>query len=293
MKPAPFLYEAPTSLVEALTLLAQHGFDAKPLAGGQSLVPAMNFRLAMPGVLVDLNGLPELGGVRRENGRFRIGAMVRQRTLEKDAELAAAVPLLAQTLPHIAHPQIRNRGTIGGSLAHADPAAELPVVCVALDARFRLQSTESDRWVRAADFFTGLFMTARADEELLTEIELPVTPPQTGTAFVELARRHGDYALAGVAAVVGLHVDGRIAHARLVYLNAGEKPVVAQEAGQMLVGERPSTELFAAAAQKAAVHEIAPVDDVHATAAYKRHLAQVLTQRALQQAVQNAVNNSR
>jgi len=292
MKPAPFLYEAPTSLVEALDLLAQHGFDAKPLAGGQSLVPAMNFRLAMPGVLVDLNGLPELGGIRRENGRFRIGAMVRQRTLEKDADLAAAVPLLAQTLPHIAHPQIRNRGTLGGSLAHADPAAELPVVCVALDARFRLQSTNSDRWVAAADFFTGLFMTARADEELLTEIELPVTPQGTGTAFVELARRHGDYALAGVAAVVGLHTDGHIGHARLVYLNAGEKPVVAKEAGQMLVGERPSAELFAAAAQKAAVHEIAPVDDVHASAAYKRHLARVLTQRALQQAAQNAANNS-
>ncbi|GAB4264880.1 MAG: xanthine dehydrogenase family protein subunit M [Candidatus Promineifilaceae bacterium] len=292
MKPAPFLYEAPTSLVEALSLLAQHGFDAKPLAGGQSLVPAMNFRLAMPGVLVDLNGLPELRGMRRENGRFRIGAMVRQRVLEKDVELAAAVPLLAQALPHIAHPQIRNRGTIGGSLAHADPAAELPVVCVALDARFRLQSTESDRWVTAVDFFTGLFMTARADEELLTEIELPVTPPGTGTAFVELARRHGDYALAGVAAVVKLRADGHIAHARLVYLNAGEKPVVAWEAGQMLAGERPSAELFTAAAQKAAVHEINPVDDVHASATYKRHLTQVLTKRALQQAVQNADGNS-
>lgn len=287
MKPAPFEYIAPQSVDEALAALAAHGFDAKPLAGGQSLVPVMNFRLTQPAVLVDLNPLAELDFVRLEGDELRLGAMVRQRRLERDPLVAQHAPLVHEAMPHIAHPQIRNRGTLGGSLAHADPAAELPVLAVALNGRLRLRSANGERWVAARDFFTGLFETARMDEELLVEAALPLLPPRTGVAFQEMARRHGDYALAGVAAVVTLDEAGFCTAVRLVYLNAGEKPVVAQQAAQILVGELYSEELVgetAAAAQK----EIDPVSDVHATADYKRHLAGVLTRRALQRAFTQA-----
>ncbi len=289
MKPAPFAYVAPQSLAEALAAMEEYGFDAKLLAGGQSLVPVMNFRLAQPAVLVDLNGVAELDFMRREaDGRFQFGAMVRQRQLERDPLIAEHLPLLHEVMPHIAHPQIRNRGTFGGSIAHADPAGELPVIAVALNGRFRLQSTHSDRWVDASDYFTGLFETACGDEEILTEIELPPLPPRAGTAFMEVARRHGDYALSGVAAVVTVDDDGRCASARLVYLNAGETPVVADEAAAMLVGEVVSDELLAATAVHASQNEIQPTSDIHATAEFKCHLAKVLTIRALRQAFERA-----
>lgn len=285
MKPAPFEYVAPQSLAEALAAMQEYGFDAKLLAGGQSLVPVMNFRLAQPGALVDLNGVTELDFMRREaDGRFRFGAMVRQRQLERDPLIAEHLPLLHEVMPHIAHPQIRNRGTFGGSLAHADPAGELPVIAVALHGRFRLQSANGDRWVDASDYFTGLFETACGDEEILTEIELPPLPPRTGTAFMEVARRHGDYALSGVAAVVTVDGDGRCTAARLVYLNAGEVPVVAGEAAGMLVGEMVSEELLTDTAVHASQNEIQPTGDIHATTEFKTHLAKVLTIRALQQA---------
>ncbi|HID51626.1 MAG TPA: xanthine dehydrogenase family protein subunit M [Anaerolineae bacterium] len=272
MKPAPFEYIAPQSLAEALAAMQEYGFDAKLLAGGQSLVPVMNFRLAQPGALVDLNGVTELDFMRREaDGRFRFGAMVRQRQLERDPLIAEHLPLLHEVMPHIAHPQIRNRGTFGGSLAHADPAGELPVIAVALNGRFRLQSTNSDRWVNASDYFTGLFETACSDEEILTEIELPPLPPRAGTAFMEVARRHGDYALSGVAAVVTVDDDGRCTSARLVYLNAGEVPVVAHEAAGMLVGEMASDELLGDTAVHASQNEIQPTGDIHATAEFKTH----------------------
>src|SRR5690349_387211 len=236
MKPAPFEYQAPASLPAALAALARHGGDAKLLAGGQSLIPVMNFRLAQPAVLVDINKLTELDFVRRgEDGSLHIGALVRQRRLEREPLVAEAAPLLREAVPFVAHPQIRNRGTFGGSLAHADPAAELPAVAVALGARFRLRKEGSERWVEAGDFFAGLFTTALEPDELLVEAAIPPLSPRTGWAFLEIARRHGDYAQAGVAALVTLGVDGRCREARLVYLSAGDAPVDAREAARLLV----------------------------------------------------------
>jgi carbon-monoxide dehydrogenase medium subunit len=264
--------------------MAEHGTEAKLLAGGQSLVPVMNFRLAQPTLIVDINDLAELDAVRRENGVLRLGAMVRQRTLEFDETVAANLPLLQETMPYIAHPQIRNRGTLGGSLAHADPAAELPVLAVLLHGRFHLQRQNHSRWVDAADFFTGLFSTALAPEEILTEVELPLLPARTGTAFVELARRHGDFAQAGVAVTVTLDAAGLCQEARLVYLNVGEIPMVAEQTAASLQGQPLNEDTIRAAAEMATQNEIEPTTDVHATAAYKRHLAQVLTIRALKRA---------
>jgi aerobic carbon-monoxide dehydrogenase medium subunit len=288
MKPAPFEYEAPESLPAALSLLARYGGEAKLLAGGQSLVPVLNFRLAQPAVLIDLNRLPDLGFVRRSAaGGLAIGAMTRQRTLERDPLVAELAPLLHEAVPFIAHPQIRNRGTLGGSLAHADPAAELPVVAVALGARLRLAREGGERWVEARGFFAGLFTTALEPEEILVEVELPPPPPRTGWAFLESARRHGDYAQAGVAARVSLDADGRCREAGLTYLSLGSGPLAAPEAARVLVGELPSPAAFAAAAA-AAQEAIHPGSDVHASAAFKRHLARVLTVRALAQATARA-----
>jgi len=292
MKPAPFEYAAPATLAAALDLKAEHGDEAKFLAGGQSLVPAMNFRLVQAALLIDLNGLPELDFVRTDQtGELRIGGMTRQRRLERVPLGAARAPLLHETMPWVAHPQIRNRGTLGGSLAHADPAAELPVVALALQARLRAQSAGGERWIDAADFFVGLFTTALAPDEMLVEIALPPLPAHTGTAFVEFARRRGDYALMGVAAVVTLDDAGLIRQARLVYLNAGEGPLLAARAAGQLAGRPPAAERMAEAARLAAETEIAPSGNVHASVAYQRHLAAVLTRRALQRAVERAQRN--
>ncbi|HEX6863376.1 MAG TPA: xanthine dehydrogenase family protein subunit M [Thermoanaerobaculia bacterium] len=289
MKPAPFEYQAPASLPAALAALARHGGDAKLLAGGQSLIPVMNFRLAQPAVLVDINKLSELDFVRRgEDGSLRIGALVRQRRLEREPLVAEAAPLLREAVPFIAHPQIRNRGTLGGSLAHADPAAELPAVAVALGARFRLRKEGGERWVEAGDFFAGLFTTALTPDELLVEVSIPPLAPRTGWAFLEIARRHGDYAQAGVAALVTLGEDGRCREARLVYLSAGDAPVDAREAARLLVGEEIGPPVAEAAAEKASKDEMSPFGDIHATADFKRHLARVLTRRALLQAAARA-----
>ena len=186
MKPAPFEYHAPGSVDEVLALLAEHGDEAKVLAGGQSLVPTMNFRLAQPEVLIDLNRVAELDHLRVEGSELRIGAMTRQRTVERSALVAERAPLLTETLPWIAHPQIRNRGTFGGALAHADPAAELPAVTLALGARFRARRRGAERWIAAGGFFTGLFETALGPDELLVEVALPELGPRTGWAFREV-----------------------------------------------------------------------------------------------------------
>lgn len=294
MKPAPFDYFAPTSLREALALLAEHGYDAKPLAGGQSLVPTMNFRLAQPAVLVDLNHIPDLSYIRLgPDGSLHIGAMTRHSTVEQDPLVAQHQPLLHETMPHIAHRQIRNRGTIGGSLAHADPAAELPAVAVALDARFRLVSQKGERWVAAKDFFVGLFATDLRAGELLTEVVFPPMPPRAGYAFDEVARRPGDYAMAGLATVVVLDDAGRCQQARLVYLSVGEGPTPAPKAAAVLQGQRPTPELIAQAAETAATLDLDPVADIHASAAYRRHLCQVLARRTLTKAFERAASGGR
>jgi len=289
MKPAPFAYLAPASLAAALAALDQHGYDAKLLAGGQSLIPVMNFRLAQPGVIVDLNRVPGLDQIERnEAGGLRLGAMARHSHLEHSETIATLAPLLSEAIPYIAHPQIRSRGTLGGSLAHADPAAELPAITVALEARFRLQRANGERWVGAEDFYRSLFMTALEPEEILVEVAIPPLPANTGHAFLEIARRHGDYAQAGVAALLTLDEDGVCRKARLVYLNLGEVPRVAYQAATALIGNRPSPSLLDEVARTAAQEEIDPTDDIHATAAYKRHLAYVLGKRALQQAATRA-----
>ncbi|MYH60407.1 MAG: xanthine dehydrogenase family protein subunit M [Caldilineaceae bacterium SB0675_bin_29] len=288
MKPAAFDYFAPGTVDEALGLLADYGGDAKPLAGGQSLVPTMNFRLAQPAVLVDLNGIEELFFIREEEGGLRCGAMTRQRSVERSALVQRISPLLHEAMPHIAHSQIRNRGTIGGSLAHADPAAELPVLAVALDARMYVRSVTDARWVSARDFYMGLFATAMLPEEMLVEVAFPTLPSGSGWAFDEVARQHGNYAMCGAAAVVGL--DGRrvVERARLVFLSVGEGPVEAEQAAALLVGEQPNAEAIRAAAETAATQDIDPVGDIHAGPAFRRHLARVIAERVLTRACERA-----
>lgn len=288
MKPAPFQYFAPTTIEQALTLLSEHD-DAKILAGGQSLVPVMNFRLARPSVLVDLNRIDELFYIRERDQGVAIGAMTRQRTVERSPIIGRLAPLVAETMPFIAHPQIRNRGTFGGSLAHADPAAELPAVAVALDAKLKVIGRKSERWVQAKDFFTGLFSTTLQPDELLAEVLIPRTPPRTGWAFQETARRHGDFALAGAACTLTLDPAGKCANARLVLLSLGDRPIDAQGAVRPLIGETPNPQAIDAVA--AGVDgEIDPQSDVHASAAFRRHLAKVLTRRVLESAAARALN---
>jgi carbon-monoxide dehydrogenase medium subunit len=284
MKPPPFKYYAPTTLDEALALMAEHDDEAKALAGGQSLIPTMNFRLAQPGVLVDLNNIPELSFIRPTNGGITIGAMTRQRQVERSAMVAEHAPLVTETMPYIAHPQIRNRGTFGGSIAHADPAAELPALAVALDAQLRVRSHTGERWLPANEFFVDLFTTALATDELLVEVSLPPMPPRTGYAFAEVSRRRGDYALVGAAATVTLDNNNRCERIRLVYFSVGNGPVEAYQAAGLLQGQKLSAEAIRAAAEIAATQDIDPPGDIHASAAFRRHLAKVLAQRVLTKA---------
>jgi aerobic carbon-monoxide dehydrogenase medium subunit len=288
VKPAPFEYFRPRSLDEALSLLAEHGGDAKALAGGQSLIPAMNFRLATPSVLVDLNALGELSYIRDDSGGVTIGGMTRQRALERSTLVSDRVPLVAETMPHIAHPAIRNRGTIGGSLAHADPAAELPAVTLALNARFVVSSTSGAREVAADEFFIGLFTTTVQPGELLTEIRIPPAPARSGFAFQEISRRHGDFALVGVAAAVQLDDNGGCVNARIALLSVGDTPMLAEQASKTLMGQAPSAGSIRAAADAAATRDIDPSSDIHASARYRRQLANVLTRRVLERAFQRA-----
>jgi CO/xanthine dehydrogenase FAD-binding subunit len=288
VKPAPFEYFSPPTLDDALSLLAEHGSDAKPLAGGQSLIPAMNFRLATPSVLVDLNAIASLSYITEHGNGLRIGGMTRQRALECSGAVAQHAPLIAATMPFVAHAAIRTRGTLGGSLAHADPAAELPAVMLALDARFTLQSRGGSRIVSASDFFLGLFTTAIEPGELLIEVDVPDSPPQTGVAFQEISRRHGDFALAGAAAVVALDDAGLCTRARVALLSLSDRPVLASHAASALVGHTPSLEAIRAAAEAAAEHDIDPTSDLHASSAYRRQLAAVLTRRVLERAFADA-----
>jgi len=289
MKPAPFEYFAPTSVEQALALLAEHGYEAKVLAGGQSLVPMMNFRLVQPSVLVDLNSIPDLGFIQPGvDGGLRLGALTRHHQVEVDPLVAERTPLLHEAMPKIGYPQIRRRGTLGGSLAHADPSAELVAVSVALDGRFRLRSPRGERWVPATEFFVGLFTTVLDPDELLVEVELPALPARSGCSLMEVARRHHDFALVGVAAVVTLDERGACQQARLVFLSAGDRPMQAHRAAEALRGQAPTPDAIRAAAEIAASNEIDPSSDIHATADFRRHLAKVLALRALEQACRRA-----
>lgn len=288
MKPAPFDYYLPASIDEALDLKARLGGEARFLAGGQSLVPAMNFRLAQPAALIDLNELTGLTVIAEgSDGGLRLGAMVRHRDLERRPEVARRHPLLHEAAAQVAHPQIRNRGTLGGNLAHAEPASELPAVMVALGARMHARSANGERWISAADFFTGPLSTALSDDELLAEIALPALPARSGTCFLEVARRRGDFALMGVAATLTLDPDGRCVAARLVYCSADDRPFDAMEAAAALIGEPVAAPAIAAAAA-AAARAVRPSGSIHASVAFQRHLAEALTFRAVARAGERA-----
>jgi carbon-monoxide dehydrogenase medium subunit len=285
LKPPEFDYAAPGSLAEAVALL-EGDDDAKVLAGGQSLVPLLNFRLAAPSLLVDLRRVPGLDGIEQSDGVVRIGAMVRQRDVE-ESPVAEAVPLLREALRHVAHPQIRSRGTIGGSIAHADPAAELPALLVALDGRVRAVSSRGERWIEARDLYRGFFTTSLEPAEVLAEVELPAAAPRTGAACVEVARRAGDYALCGSLAQVTLADGGAIDDVRVALIGVESRPPRATRVEEALRGEEPTPERLAGASARAAVG-LDPPGDVQASAAYRRHLARVLTRRALELAVERA-----
>jgi len=289
MKPAPFKYICATSLEHALSLKAQHGDEAKFLAGGQSLIPTMNFRLARPAVLIDINEIAGLAGIHITAGPTRVGPLTRYRALQRDAAFAGSFPLIAEALPHIAHPQIRNRGTIGGNLSHADPASELPAIALALGARFRLQAAKQERWVEASNFFVGALTTDLKPDEMLVEIELPPAKPRTGTSFMEIARRRGDFAIAGVAAMVTIGDRQECTEVRLTFCGVGETPVNASSAARSLIGY-VATEAALRDISASVQTMIDPGGSVQATADYQRHIAGVLAERALQTAYQRARN---
>jgi carbon-monoxide dehydrogenase medium subunit len=286
VKPPAFEYVAVASTEEAVAQLAAHGDDARILAGGQSLMPILNMRLATPGRLVDLNRVAALSYIVERAGGVAIGAMTRQRTAERSALVATAVPLIAEALPWVGHSAIRNRGTIGGSLAHADPAAELPAVAVCLNARLTVRGPAGERTLAARDFFRGYLTTALAPTELLTEVWFPSALPGSGAAWIEFARRHGDYALVGVAAVVTLE-GSTVRQAALAVIGVDGVPVRVMDAERLLIGGPLSAESMAAAAESVR-RTLEPHDDIHATAAYRRHLAGILTVRALTRAGERA-----
>jgi CO/xanthine dehydrogenase FAD-binding subunit len=286
MKPAPFDHCAPTDVDEVLTLLREHAPDARLLAGGQSLVPLLNFRLSRPSMLIDLNKIPDLAYIRDAGDHIAIGAMTRERAVENSELVRSKAPLLHEATLNIAHLPIRSRGTIGGSIANADPAAEYPAVATALDCIMVARSSRGERLIAAADFFEDVLTTALEPDELLVEIRVPPLPPASGTAFVEIARRHGDFALAGVAAQVTLAGE-TVSDIRLAACGVGSGPVRLAAAEAVILKEGVGERSVAAAAKEAA-EEVDPSGDLHATEAYRRRLTGVMTTRALTRAIERA-----
>jgi carbon-monoxide dehydrogenase medium subunit len=280
VKSPPFEYFAPRSLDEALALLQEHGDEAKVLAGGQSLIPILALRLAHPAVLIDIGGIDTLGELSC-NGVLTIGATVTQRRAERSADIASASPLIAEALPQVAHPQIRNRGTVGGSVAHADPAAELPAVMLALDAVMTIRGATGTRTVAAADFFQSYLETAVGIDELLIDVRVPIVAATgVGASFQEISRRHGDFALAGAATQIELDGDGRVRSANIAFCGVASTPVRADAATTSLVGRVLDDAAIAEVARLAAA-DLDPPSDVHATGAYRKHIAGVLASRTL------------
>jgi len=289
MKPAAFDYYAPTSVDEALETVAQLGYDGKVLAGGQSLIPAMNFRMALPAALVDLNSVPELSYIRpTDEGGILIGTMTRDSAVEFSDLVKARAPMVSETMPHVAHPQIRNRGTFGGCLAHADPTAQLPAVVTALNARYHIRGSGGDRWISSEEFYTGPFATAIEPDEMLIEIEIPAMAQRTGSSYRQVARQVGAQALVGAASVLTLDDAGRVMEARIALTSVGEVPVMANQAISLLVGEVLTADTIIAAAEAAATVDIDPGGDIHCSAEYRRHLTRVLTRQSLTEALERA-----
>jgi carbon-monoxide dehydrogenase medium subunit len=285
VKPPAVKYALAGSVKEAIALLSEHGTDAKVLAGGQSLVPLMNFRLARPSVLVDINRLDELDYIRTENGHLTVGAMTRQRDLETSPAVAAAVPLLSEAMRYVGHVTTRNRGTVGGSIAHADPAAELPALVAGLGAELLVEGPDGPRSIAAQDFFVSTFTPAIEFDELLTGIRWPRLPAGTGTAVEELSRRHGDFAIAAAFAAVHLAADGSIDLVRLAASGVDSVPVRLHPAEAILTGSQPTPDVVDAAVASVA-DSVRPTDDIHAPAAYRLDMAAVLVRRALMKAIE-------
>ena len=285
MKPANFEYHDPSTLEEALDLLAQFGDGARPLAGGQSLVPLMNFRLLRPAHLIDLNGVRDLSYLRVDDGGLRIGTMTRQRQLERSTEVANGWPLLNEATGFIGHTQIRNRGTVGGSLAHAFPSAELPVAMVTLGASFVLFGKNRDRTVSADNFFLSYMTTVAEPDELLTEIKVPKLPINTGWSYQEVSRRHGDFALGGAAALVKLDPNGSMAHVRLTV--TGVTPYRMKKTEETLLGQKPSEGIIRDAV-RAAIEGSEQDSDIHASAEYRGNACEAMGERALLEAAKRA-----
>jgi CO/xanthine dehydrogenase FAD-binding subunit len=288
MKPPSFEYAAPSTVGEAVSLLQQHGSEAKILAGGQSLMPLLNMRFARPTALIDLRRVAELDTIREENGGLAIGAMTTKRAVERSAIIESRQPLLHEATLWIAHPQIRNRGTVGGSMAHADPAAEYPAVALATGAEFRAVGPGGERTVAAEDFFVTYLTTALDENEVLTEVRVPALPERTGWSIQEVARRRGDFAMVGTAVTLTLDGTGRFSDARIVLFGVGPTPLRARGAERVVVGEAPGEAIFAEAGRKANEELDEPLSDVHASAEYRRALVQVLTRRGLAEAAGRA-----
>jgi aerobic carbon-monoxide dehydrogenase medium subunit len=287
MKPPRFDYHAPTSVDEVLALLDEHGDEAKVLAGGQSLVPLLSMRLARPSQLIDINDVAGLSGISVDNGHVVFGATTREREAESSADVRNYLPLMAEALPNIGHVSIRNRGTVGGSIAHADASAELPAVATTTGAEMVLISSRGERVLPADEFFQGHFTTAMADDELLTQVRIPRSPAGAGWAFQEVARRHGDFAMVGVAAMVALDANSRIDQARLCFFGVADRAIRAGAVEASLVGAEATTDVFSAAAAEAVV-EFEPASDIHGSSEYRRHLARVTARRALEAAAGRA-----
>ncbi len=287
MKPAPFEYVVPEALAEALDLLRQRAGDARVLAGGQSLVPLLNFRLVRPAALVDINGLSEVAYIRRTGGNIAIGAGTRQRQVLASGEVGETCPLLSEAVRYIGHPAIRNRGTVGGSIAHADPAAELPLVVAALDAEMVVHSSRGERSLKPDEFCVTFLTTAMEPDEILVEVRFPSLGPRTGWSFQEVSRRYGDFALVAVAATVTLDERGRCQNVRVALGGVGGTPVRAGAVEQAITGAGPTEAALAEAAQLVN-GEIEPAADIHASAEYRSEVAAVLVRRALQTAVERA-----
>jgi CO/xanthine dehydrogenase FAD-binding subunit len=287
MKPPAFDYLVPETQQELVELLARHAESAKILAGGQSLVPMLNLRLLRPACLIDINRVAGISYIVERNGEIAIGALTRQRELERSALIREKLPLVSEALPFIAHFQIRNRGTIGGSLSHADPAAELPALITALGGRMVIRSTREERTVPAAEFFTGYMTTVLQPDEVLAEVVIPIPPAGCGSAFCEVSRRHGDFALAAAAAQVTLDSQGRCRDAMLVLAGVHGIPYRKKECETILVGTRlePADIAFAC---NLCIEGLEPHSDLHASAQYRKHAARVLAERALAKAAARA-----
>ena len=289
MKPVSFDYYAPSSVEQALDTLAELGYDGKVLAGGQSLIPAMNFRMARPSALVDLNNVSDLSYIKpTAEGGLAIGTMTRVSTVEHSEEVAKRFPLLIEVIKYIAHPQIRRRGTFGGAIAHADPAGQLPSISMVMNMQALIKGKGEDRWVDAPDLIIGPFMTVIEPHEMLAELVIKPLPPRTGSKYVQVSRQSGGYAQSAVASIVTLDEEDRCKDVNMVLMSVAEVPILSQKAAEILVGNKPTKEAIEAVAEAAVQDEIDPATDLHVSADYRRSITRVLVVRSLTEAFERA-----